>query len=109
VRDAVRDLAWRIPQSPEEAQEWADEFITGPIAALVARAEAAEVENKRLKEFITSPPKHKFWGAGEKDCPREIKAPNGELHTLKCKVCGVENPVDNVCRAALSGKEARDE
>lgn len=34
--------------------------------------------------------KHKFWGAGEKDCPRNIKAPNGELHTLRCKVCGEE-------------------
>lgn len=33
--------------------------------------------------------KHIFWGAGEPDCPREIKAGNGELHTLRCKVCGV--------------------
>ncbi len=33
---------------------------------------------------------HVFWGAGEKDCPRDIKAPNGELHTLRCKVCGSE-------------------
>ncbi len=32
--------------------------------------------------------KHIFWGAGEKDCPRDIKAGNGELHTLRCKVCG---------------------
>lgn len=31
---------------------------------------------------------HKFWGAGEADCPAEIKASNGELHTLRCKVCG---------------------
>lgn len=33
-------------------------------------------------------PKHKFWGAGESDCPSELKAPNGELHTVRCKVCG---------------------
>lgn len=33
-------------------------------------------------------PKHKFWGAGEQDCPPELKAPNGELHTMRCKVCG---------------------
>lgn len=33
-------------------------------------------------------PKHKFWGAGEPDCPPELKAPNGELHTMRCKVCG---------------------
>lgn len=36
--------------------------------------------------------KHIFWGAGEPDCPREIKAPNGELHTLRCKVCGIDGP-----------------
>lgn len=33
-------------------------------------------------------PRHKFWGAGESDCPPELKAPNGELHTMRCKVCG---------------------
>jgi hypothetical protein len=33
-------------------------------------------------------PKHKFWGAGEPGCPPELKAPNGELHTMRCKVCG---------------------
>ena len=32
--------------------------------------------------------RHKFWGAGERDCPPELKAPNGELHTMRCKVCG---------------------
>lgn len=31
---------------------------------------------------------HVWWGAGEKDCPRDIKASNGELHTLRCKKCG---------------------
>lgn len=33
-------------------------------------------------------PKHQFWGAGQPDCPPELKAPNGELHTMRCKVCG---------------------
>lgn len=37
---------------------------------------------------LLNPPRHRFWGAGEHDCPREIKAGNGELHTLRCKVCG---------------------
>ena len=36
--------------------------------------------------------KHVYWAAGEPDCPREIKAPNGELHTLRCKVCGLDSP-----------------
>jgi hypothetical protein len=43
------------------------------------------------------PPKHDFWGAGEADCPREIKAGNGELHTLRCKACGQDNPRDDRC------------
>jgi hypothetical protein len=46
------------------------------------------------------PPRHRFWGAGEPDCPREIKAGNGELHTLRCKVCGQDNPRDERCIAA---------
>lgn len=33
-------------------------------------------------------PRHDFWGAGESDCPADIKAPNGELRTMRCKVCG---------------------
>jgi hypothetical protein len=44
-----------------------------------------------------NPPKHDFWGAGEADCPREIKAGNGELHTLRCKRCGLDNPRDDRC------------
>jgi hypothetical protein len=47
-------------------------------------------------------PKHKFWGAGEPDCPPELKAPNGELHTTRCKVCGDGwRKSSNVCMAAL--------
>lgn len=34
--------------------------------------------------------KHEYWGAGDPDCPRDIKAPNGELHTLRCKLCGLD-------------------
>jgi hypothetical protein len=43
--------------------------------------------------------KHSFWGAGEPDCPREIKAGNGELWKLRCKVCGEDNPRDERCFA----------
>lgn len=39
---------------------------------------------------------HDFWYAGQPDCPPELKA-GGELHTLKCKVCGEENPRGSVC------------
>ena len=43
---------------------------------------------------------HDYWMPGDPDCPREIKAPNGELHTLRCKVCGVDNPRGNGCLAS---------
>jgi len=49
-----------------------------------------------------NPLKHQYWGAGEPDCPRDIKAGNGELHTLRCKVCGQDNPRDDRCLAALA-------
>lgn len=46
-------------------------------------------------------PKHKFWGAGEPNCPPELKAPNGELHTMRCKVCGDGwRKSNNVCLVA---------
>lgn len=43
------------------------------------------------------PPKHKYWGAGEPDYPKDIRAGNGELHTLQCKVCGEKSPPDEFC------------
>lgn len=41
--------------------------------------------------------KHSYWGAGEPDCPRDIKCSNGELHTLRCKVCGRDSPRPPFC------------
>ena len=35
---------------------------------------------EREMDFIRNPKKHVFWGAGEQDCPKDIKAPNGNLH-----------------------------
>ena len=58
----------------------------------------AALEIERLRGFIAKPPRHKFWGAGEPYCPRDIKAGNGELHTLRCKACGIDNPPDKWCR-----------
>ena len=40
---------------------------------------------------------HVFWRPGEDDCPRDIKAPNGELHTLRCKLCGADYPRGKHC------------
>lgn len=51
---------------------------------------------------IEQMPRHKFWGAGEPDCPQDIKASNGELHTMRCKVCGDGwRKSTDVCFAAI--------
>lgn len=34
---------------------------------------------------VVDPQEHDYYGAGEPDCPREIKGANGELHTLQCR------------------------
>lgn len=49
----------------------------------------------RVMAIITR--KHNYWSAGEPDCPREIKASNGELWKLRCKVCGQDNPRSPIC------------
>ncbi len=46
--------------------------------------------------------KHVYWGAGEPDCPKEIKAANGELHTLRCKNC--DNPRSPICEQPIKRK-----
>lgn len=69
-------------------------YTAGAFAALTAERDA-------LRAALSNPPKHKFWGAGEPDCPGDLKASNGELHTLRCKVCGVTSPRDVVCLTAI--------
>jgi hypothetical protein len=49
--------------------------------ALAQQPQAAAGERNGL-------PRHQFWGAGEPACPADLLAPNGELHTSRCKVCG---------------------
>ena len=56
---------------------------------------------------MTNPPQHKWWAAGEPDCPSDIKATNGELHTLRCKVCGLDRGAAGVvCFAATEQPDA---
>lgn len=52
---------------------------------------------EREMDLLRNTPKHIYWGAGEPNCPGDIKVPNGELHTLKCKVCGEEDPRTPAC------------
>lgn len=70
------------------------------------RWHSAQTRVNELEALLANPRKHKFWGAGEPDCPREIKAPNGELHTLRCKACGLDNPRKDTCFASLSQTHA---
>ena len=58
------------------------------------------------KQEPVKPPKHKYWGAGEVDCPRDIKTGNGELHSLRCKVCGETDPPDEFCWNAAPQPQA---
>lgn len=63
---------------------------------------AREVDSTSAAPAPVKPPKHKFWGAGEADCPADIKGRNGELHSLRCKVCGETNPPDEFCWTAAT-------
>lgn len=49
----------------------------------------------RIENLVTR--RHVYWSAGEPDCPREIKASNGELWKLRCKVCGHEGAGNTIC------------
>lgn len=59
---------------------------------------ALEIIEREMDARLENPPRHVFWGAGEPDCPKEIKASNGELHTLRCKRCGQDSPRSPICR-----------
>ena len=77
----------------EPAKEFQREIARQRRATLTAIEEM-------MDEFVTAainPASHNYWGAGEAECPSDIKAGNGELHTLRCKVCGRDNPEDNRC------------
>jgi hypothetical protein len=83
----------------EAASDYAASRNTQSTAPLIAANEALKERVAELEAFIANPPKHKFWMPGEPDCPRELKAGNGELHTLRCKVCGDEGGLNDICRA----------
>ena len=67
----------------------------------VQSAESAlDVSYEMVRAAIINGPKHVYWGAGEPDCPRDIKAANGELHTLRCKHC--DDPKFPICSGGTS-------
>lgn len=94
-----------VREALEPVIHWyqSDEHPERPLAEIVADV-VADLQQDRA--WVLNPPKHKFWMPGEPDCPREIKAGNGELHTFRCKVCGQDSPRDPFCRNALSAQPA---
>jgi len=91
--DLIHD-AWHLA----DALNW-DEILrdTQPNPPLAETNLRLQAEVRSLTAALENPPRHKFWGAGETDCPAWIKAGNGELHTLLCKVCGLDNPKSEIC------------
>jgi hypothetical protein len=65
-----------------------NEVLRDSNAAKADRIDRLGETVERLIAAIKSPQRHKWWGAGEPGCPADLKAPNGELHTLRCKLCG---------------------
>ena len=60
---------------------------------------------RSLERKLTT--RHTYWGAGEPDCPKDIKAGNGNLHTLRCKACGLDNPREPYCEGAPNEEDSR--
>ena len=81
LRDALSIALQHVPAEGEDADA---------IHALVKQACPTPGEALRQRS-PSAVRKHQWWGAGEPDCPKEIKAGNGELHTLRCKVCGTSD------------------
>jgi hypothetical protein len=57
-----------------------------------------EIIEREIDARLENPPRHEYWGAGDPECPKEIKSGNGELHTLRCKKCGQDSPRSPICR-----------
>ena len=50
--------------------------------------------------------KHVLYSPGEPDCPSNLLCSNGELHTLRCKVCGEENlRLDMPCKGEITSTD----
>jgi hypothetical protein len=80
---------------PRASERWVTCRICGACSGKAPTAPQA-VSRWSARVF---PPKHQYWGAGEPGCPWDIKASNGELYMLRCKVCGNEDARDTICHA----------
>lgn len=81
-----------------EAAGWPDIPFEGTPHNALDDAKHQALKVIEAYRVLRNPPTHRYWMAGEADCPRDIKAGNGELHTLRCKVCGVDDPRGDACK-----------
>jgi hypothetical protein len=105
---AATDLLHVTVKSSDRPSDYVMRAVAG-FRALIAKAAAIQAPEAGPAQAPVKPPKHRFWGAGEPDCPANIKAPNGELHSRRCKVCGETNPPDQFCWAAVKATAAAHE
>lgn len=68
-------------------------------AYIIPKAEAVALLGNALVG-LGGPLKHDYWCPGEAGCPSDIKGGNGELHTLRCKRCGQDDPRSDICAPA---------
>jgi len=96
-----RRAALRAAIEQALSEEWENGRCAGVELNKQALEDAVAQERERWFALLDNPPKHHFWMAGELDCPKELKAANGELHTLRCKVCGITSPRNSICTAEI--------
>lgn len=104
--DEAKVLADIAAMMSEHVENWPNPRRISTALALIDKTLAAAL-NSVTPEAYDRAPKHHYWRAGEPDCPRDIKAGNGELHTLRCKVCGLDDPRNPICHADRHFEEAR--
>jgi hypothetical protein len=93
IRNGSKPMNKQHDKMVEAATKWLAKNDTVGMSAQQAMSGFAEPFATALRALVERR-KHIYWGAGEPDCPRELKAANGELHTLRCKVCGQNSPKD---------------
>lgn len=99
--DGEGGIYFRVKAENIDAR-YANARLIAAAPRLLAENAELRAEVERLRGALMNPPKHNYWGAGEVGCPAEIKAGNGELHTLRCKVCGNEDARSPICIGALA-------
>lgn len=102
LNEVIRDAHARC-FSYDEDNGWSGNY-EGVLVKVWGFARLLERENAELRERLKPKPRHDYWRAGEPDCPKDIKAANGELHTLRCRVCGEDDPRTMACAGVANAQ-----